>query len=152
MKHSDSERKISKLHTKIVSTEEQLQEVFSIRKSVFVEEQNVPAEDEIDQYEEESTHFLLYDEDHPVGAGRFRVMDGKGKAERICILSSLRGRGAGREIMRAIEDYAREMSLPVLKLNAQSQAIPFYEKLGYEIVSEEFLDAGIPHRTMEKSL
>ncbi|WP_445509405.1 GNAT family N-acetyltransferase [Rossellomorea marisflavi] len=140
------------MHTKIVSTEEQLQEVFFIRKSVFVEEQNVPAEDEIDQYEEESTHFLLYDEDHPVGAGRFRVMDGKGKAERICILSSLRGRGAGREIMRAIEDYAREMSLPVLKLNAQSQAIPFYEKLGYEIVSEEFLDAGIPHRTMEKSL
>ncbi len=152
MKHSDSERKISKLHTKIVSTEEQLQEVFSIRKTVFVEEQNVPPEDEIDQHEEQSTHFLLYDRDHPVGAGRFRIVDGKGKAERICILSPLRGRGAGREIMKAIEEYAREMSLPVLKLNAQSQAIPFYEKIGYEIVSEEFMDAGIPHRTMEKVL
>lgn len=135
-----------------VTTEDELKDAFSIRKIVFVEEQNVPEEEEIDQYEDEAEHFVLYDDDDAVGAGRFRVVDGKGKVERICVLPPYRGKGAGKIIMDAIEQYAGEQGLKKLKLNAQTHAIPFYEKLKYEIVSEEFLDAGIPHKTMEKSL
>jgi predicted GNAT family N-acyltransferase len=140
------------MKVEIVQTINQLQEAFRVRTLVFVEEQKVPAEEEIDQHEEEAIHFLLVHEGKSVGAGRFRELDQKGKVERICVLSSVRGKGAGKVIMEAIESYAQSQMIPTLKLNAQTQAIPFYEKLGYTIVSDEFLDAGIPHKTMEKSI
>ncbi|MBW8350440.1 GNAT family N-acetyltransferase [Bacillus sp. IITD106] len=133
-------------------TEAQLQEAFNIRKTVFVEEQKVPYELEIDEFENASDHFVLYSEGNPIGAGRFRVLDGKGKIERICVLSTNRGSGAGKILMEAIERYAQEKGIGTLKLNAQTYAIPFYEKLGYSVVSDEFLDAGIPHKTMEKNI
>jgi len=135
-----------------VDTEAQLQESFNIRKTVFVEEQKVPYELEIDEYENHSDHFILYSEGSPIGAGRFRLLDGKGKIERICVLSDHRGTGAGKFIMNAIENYAKENGIAILKLNAQTYAIPFYEKLGYSVVSDEFMDAGIPHKTMEKNI
>ncbi|KSU62969.1 acetyltransferase [[Bacillus] enclensis] len=140
------------MNVEIAQSESQFEEVFSVRKTVFVQEQNVPLEEEIDEHENQSTHFILYDGDRPAGAGRFRLLDGIGKVERICVLKSLRGKGAGREIMQAIEQYAAGRSISKLKLNAQTYAIPFYERLGYEVVSEEFMDAGIPHRTMIKTI
>jgi predicted GNAT family N-acyltransferase len=79
-------------------------------------------------------------------------VDGYGKVERICVLQEARKTGAGKAIMNAIEKYAREKDIHKLKLNAQTHAIPFYAGLGYEIVSEEFMDAGIPHKTMVKEL
>lgn len=137
----------------IVQNQQQLEEAFSIRKTVFVEEQNVPLEEEIDQFEEESVHFLLYSEqDQPIAAGRFRVVDGYGKVERICVLDERRGTGAGKYMMESIAAYAEQNGINKLKLNAQTHAIRFYENLGYEVVSEEFMDAGIPHRTMIKTL
>ncbi|HLU21151.1 MAG TPA: GNAT family N-acetyltransferase [Bacillaceae bacterium] len=136
-----------------VNNDEQLQDAFAIRKKVFVEEQQVPIELEIDEYEQEATHFVVYEEDNsPVGAGRFRVLDHSGKVERICVLPTYRGTGAGKRMMNAIEDYAKSLKLQSLKLNAQITAIPFYEKLGYDVISEEFMDAGIPHKTMKKTI
>jgi predicted GNAT family N-acyltransferase len=137
---------------KVVSNNEELQDAYSVRKKVFIEEQNVPAEEEIDQYENDSEHFVLYDNEVPIGAGRFRVFDGIGKIERICVLSEARQKGAGALIMNAIEDYAAENGVKKLKLNAQTHAIPFYERIKYRVASEEFLDAGIPHKTMIKQL
>lgn len=131
-------------------TDEQLQDAFNVRTTVFVNEQKVPAELEIDDLEKEATHFVLYDGEHPVGAGRFRQVDHFGKVERICVLREYRKHGAGMSLMRAIEDYAKDFDLGSLKLNAQISAIPFYEKLGYTVVSDEFMDAGIPHKAMEK--
>jgi predicted GNAT family N-acyltransferase len=140
------------LKVEVAKTEDQIHEVFNIRKKVFVEEQKVPLEEEIDEFENDSIHFVLYDQNHAVGAGRFRILDGIGKVERICVLESSRGKGAGREIMLAIEEYAKQQPLSQLKLNAQTYAIPFYEGLGYKVTSDEFLDAGIPHKTMKKDI
>ena len=137
---------------KVVENQKELEEAFLVRKIVFVEEQNVPLEEEIDQYEDNATHFVMYHEGSPVGAGRFRVVDGYGKVERICVLKEARKTGAGKAIMIAIESYADTQGLHKLKLNAQTHAIPFYAGLGYEVVSEEFLDAGIPHKTMMKEV
>jgi len=138
------------VNVEIVTTKEQLEDAFKVRRLVFVEEQQVPEEEEIDQYDDECTHFVLYDQEIPIGAGRFRNLDGIGKVERICVLSGTRGTGAGKLIMDKIEQYAKQNKYSSLKLNAQTQAIPFYSKLGYEVISEEFMDAGIPHRTMKK--
>ncbi|MEI2354896.1 GNAT family N-acetyltransferase [Mesobacillus zeae] len=140
------------MEVKIVKDEQGLADTFEVRKKVFIEEQNVPEDEEIDEFESGSTHFILYLDGIPSGAGRFRILDGAGKVERICVLQSARNTGAGTAIMDKIEEYAKSKSTETLKLNAQTQAIPFYEKLGYQIVSEEFMDAGIPHRTMKKSL
>lgn len=137
---------------KIVKTQKEREDAFSLRRTVFVNEQNVPEEEEIDQHEDEATHFVLYHEGSPVGAGRFRVVDGYGKVERICVLKDARNTGAGTKIMNGIENFAQENGIAKLKLNAQTHAIPFYAGLGYEVVSEEFLDAGIPHRTMIKNI
>ncbi len=140
------------MEVKIVNSEQELADAFEVRKTVFIHEQNVPEEEEIDQFESDSVHFVLYDDRKPVGAGRFRVLDGVGKVERICVLKENRKTGAGVAVMNKIEDYARTQGVKTLKLNAQTHAIPFYSKLGYETVSEEFMDAGIPHKTMKKSI
>lgn len=140
------------MEIKVVSNEKELQEAFSIRKKVFIHEQNVPEEEEIDQFEENSAHFLLYKDGKPAGAGRFRIVDGYGKAERICVLKEHRKGGSGKVIMNKLEEYAKEQGLSIVKLNAQKQAIPFYTRLGYEVISDEFMDAGIPHHTMKKSI
>lgn len=90
MKHSTLERRTTNLHAQIVQTDEQLRDAFSVRKQVFVNEQRVSAEEEYDEFEEISTHVVIYDNDVPVGAGRFRIVDGIGKMERICVLASHR--------------------------------------------------------------
>lgn len=140
------------LEVKVVSDHQQLEEAFSIRKKIFVEEQKVPEEEEIDHLESEATHFILYCDGKPAGAGRFRTVDDYGKVERICVLKEFRGSGSGKALMEKIQSYAKEQDIKKLKLNAQTQAIPFYSKLGYEVISDEFLDAGIPHKTMSKNI
>lgn len=140
------------MQVKVVTTKDELEQAFQVRKKVFVEEQHVPLEEEIDQYEKEAVHFLLLHKGNPIGAGRFRIVEGKGKIERICVLAEARGLGAGKTLMEGIEEYARSQNISTLKLNAQTHAIPFYKKLGYKVVSEEFMDAGIPHKTMVKEI
>lgn len=140
------------MNVKVTENHQELEDAFSIRKTVFIHEQQVPEEEEIDQYDDTATHFVQYDGTKPIGAGRFRTIDRIGKVERICVLKEHRKTGAGKQIMNKIEEYAKKEGIEQLKLNAQTHAIPFYSGLGYEIISEEFLDAGIPHRTMQKKI
>ncbi|WP_050182198.1 GNAT family N-acetyltransferase [Domibacillus robiginosus] len=141
---------------KVVKTTDldQREDAYSVRTTVFVGEQNVPPALEIDELENEAVHFILYNEEQkPCGAGRFRTVGEFGKVERICVLQEARGRGAGNLIMEAIEQHAQTVDgVTTLKLDAQLHAIPFYEKRGYTVVSGEFLDAGILHKTMTKPL
>lgn len=138
------------MNVKLVENEQELHDAFHVRRTVFVDEQQVPEEEEIDQYEKDAEHFVLYDEGVPQGAGRLRMFDDTGKVERICVMKEMRGNGAGILVMNAVEERAIARGAKKLKLNAQTHAIPFYAKLGYEVVSDEFLDAGIPHKTMVK--
>ncbi|ABS73554.1 MULTISPECIES: GNAT family N-acetyltransferase [Bacillus] len=135
----------------IAKTEKQLNDAFFVRKEVFVKEQHVPEEEEIDQFEDTSEHIVIYDGGQPVGAGRWRLKDGHGKLERICVMKSHRSLGVGAIIMQALEKAAAAKGADSFILHAQTQAVPFYEKQGYRVTSgEEFLDAGIPHLEMIK--
>ncbi|MGG1393326.1 GNAT family N-acetyltransferase [Bacillus velezensis] len=135
----------------IAKTEKQLNDAFFIRKEVFVKEQHVPEEEEIDQFEDTSEHIVIYDGGQSVGAGRWRLKDGHGKLERICVMKSHRSLGVGAIIMQALEKAAAAKGADSFILHAQTQAVPFYEKQGYRVTSgEEFLDAGIPHLEMIK--
>ncbi len=137
---------------KVVETEEELQDAYKVRFTVFVNEQGVPEELEIDELEQEALHFIGYGNKGPVAASRMRFVDGYAKMERICVLQSQRGKGFGRDILLFMEDKAKEKGMKKAKLNAQIQAEKFYQSLGYETISGEFMDAGIPHVTMTKPL
>lgn len=136
-----------------VETKQQLELAFKVRKKVFVDEQGVPEHLELDEYDKTATHFIILNGDQVIAAARIREYEPKvGKIERVCVLSEYRGKRIGILMMNEVEKYAIENNFSKLKLNAQSYAIPFYEKLSYVVSSPEFLDAGIPHRSMEKSL
>lgn len=136
---------------KIVETKKEHDDAFAVRTKVFVEEQGIPLHLEYDHYDATATHFIMYEDEKPVGAARLRhVEENTAKIERVCILQTQRGKKLGALIMQEIEKYATSINNKKLKLHAQSYAIPFYEKLGYMVTSPEFMDADIPHRAMEK--
>lgn len=138
---------------KIVENKKELSLAFSVRKKVFVEEQGIPLHLELDEHDESAIHFIVKDQDQTIAAARLRKFEDKvGKVERVCVLQQYRGKKLGLLIMQIVEAYAIEQGLKKLKLHAQSYATPFYGKLNFQITSPEFLDAGIPHRAMEKSL
>ncbi|TSB46697.1 GNAT family N-acetyltransferase [Alkalicoccobacillus porphyridii] len=136
----------------IVSSQQELEHAYAVRQHVFVKEQGVAAELERDKEDANATHFVLYDQKTPSGAGRFRIIGSDAKIERVCIIKSLRGSGAGAALMQAIEQEAFAQGLQRVRLNAQLHASEFYHHLGYTTCSDEFMDAGIPHVTMEKML
>lgn len=137
---------------KIATSQEEKNIMYDIRKTVFVEEQLVPIEEEIDEYEDEAIHFICYVEDEAVGAGRLRLIDDYGKLERICVLKAYRGRSIGKNIIAKMEEEIRKHNIQEAKLHAQTYVEGFYEKLGYHTFSEPFMDAGIPHIAMKKTL
>ncbi|MEK4852754.1 GNAT family N-acetyltransferase [Paenibacillus sp. FSL H7-0756] len=140
-----------------VTTEEQLQMALEIRKKVFVEEQKVPVEEEIDEYDvisEHVHHFLLMEGGQPAATGRMIYYKADtAKMQRIAVQEAFRAKGCGRILLLAMEERARELGLQASILDAQCQAEPFYRKLGYEVISKEpFYDAGILHVRMSKAL
>jgi len=146
--NSDGEFGVSR-----VTSEADLAAALEVRREVFIEEQDVPEELELDGKDGEATHFLARIDGDPVGTARLREYDdGVAKVERVAVREPLRGEGWGERIMAAVESHAREAGYERVRLAAQVPVVGFYERLGYEIVSEEFEDAGIPHRSMEKPL
>lgn len=138
---------------KIATSDHERENAFSVRRKVFVEEQGVPLTLELDEWDSTAIHFVVYSDETPIGAGRLReINDGIGKVERVCVLEEYRGKHLGNLIMQALEEHAQQNNFKKIVLNAQVQAIIFYEKLGYFITSPEFMDADIPHRTMEKRM
>lgn len=135
-----------------VTSEADLETALDIRREVFVEEQGVPEDLELDGLDGEATHFLAGRDGEPVGTARLRDYDGIAKVERVAVLEPYRGEGWGERIMAAVEAHAREAGYERVHLAAQVPVVGFYERLGYEVVSEAFMDAGIPHRSMEKPL
>jgi len=125
---------------------------FAIRKSVFVEEQNVPLELEIDEHDETATHFLLRDGETPLATARLLEKHGLAKIGRVAVLREARGRGLGLAVMQAVLDEARRQGFKEAILDSQTYAIPFYERLGFAAEGEEFDDAGIPHFLMRRRL
>ena len=133
--------------------DEGLADALAVRRAVFVEEQGVPEHLEVDGNDDSATHFVAYDGDRPVGTARLRPYDDStAKVERVAVLETERGAGIGRRVMDAVETAAADAGYESVVLHAQVPVVGFYERLGYEVTSEEFEDAGIPHREMRKDL
>lgn len=129
------------------------EDAISIRHTVFVEEQKVPVKLEIDELEAESLHIVLYDAKQKLATARILELENNiYKVQRVAVLKEFRKQGVGAALMNEIELKVRQLDGQKLTLGSQNSAIPFYEKFGYDVVSAEFMDAGIPHHTMTKTL
>jgi predicted GNAT family N-acyltransferase len=136
---------------------------YAVRTDVFVTEQGVPPDLELDELDETADHFIAYDGERAVGAGRL-VVEAAGFADadprlgpvahlgRLAVRPETRGTGLGIDLVRAIESRAAGRGLLVVALSAQTHALGFYERLGYTAYGPEFDDAGLPHRWMSKLL
>lgn len=131
-----------------VNNPETLQTVFAIRKEVFVVEQHCPPELEW-EHEEDSHHFLATVDGEPAGACRWRKTELGYKLERFAVLKPHRGKGVAHlMVSTALKDLPEDASY--IYLNAQVDAMPLYQKSGFEKVGEQFEEAGIQHYKMVK--
>lgn len=123
-----------------------------MREQVFVHEQGVPMDVEMDVLDAEADHFIARLGSRVVGAGRL-VADpggGTGVLGRLAVARSARGTGLGKALVAAIEQRARERGLDAVELHAQVHARGFYERLGYVAEGDVYDEAGIAHITMRK--
>ena len=118
----------------------------NIRHKVFVIGQNCPTDLEW-EFEEESTHFLLFKNDKAVATARHRKTNNGYKLERFAVLESMRGKGYGHIILKAILEDIKNFS-GVIYMHAQSDVMPFYKKMGFVTSGNEFEEAGIMHYKM----
>ena len=129
------------------------EDAFAVRREVFIEEQGVPEDIEMDGKDDKAIHFVASDAGEPIGAARLREVDsGVGKVERVAVVDDRRGEGIGREIMDELECVAVERGLDRLVMHAQTHVEGFYSRLDYETTSDVFQEAGIDHVEMEKDL
>ena len=135
---------------KKISAPTDIQTCLAIRHQVFVEGQNVPLHEEVDGLDSNSEHYLLFLNQLPVGTARVQYLDDFAKIQRVAILEAYQGQGLGHVLMNfIIENLKQNPQLKKAKLGAQTYAISFYEKLGFIVCSNEYLDAGIPHKDMQ---
>jgi len=128
-------------------------DALAIRNEVFVEEQDVPVELEIDDLEDQTEHIVLYQNDEPMATARIYNVESKTyKVQRVATLKKHRGQGYGATLMKQIEQRIKALDGSKITLGGQNTALLFYEKLDYQIEGDEFMDAGIPHHTMVKYL
>ena len=121
----------------------------AIRFAVFVDEQGVPAEIELDAQDARARHWLALDGDRPVATARAVALpEATWKIGRVAVHAGQRGQGVGLAVMRVIATEARLAGARQLVLESQVHAMPFYARLGYEPVGETFMEAGIPHQKM----
>lgn len=117
-----------------------------IRRCVFIEEQHVPVELEWDDEDLDAAHFLLTQEDgQALACARLLA---SGQIGRMAVLAPYRAQGLGRQLLTFVIDWATQHGYPPLFLHAQNHAITFYESMGFVVEGDEFIDAGIPHHTM----
>ncbi len=136
-----------KVYPCLFSNKQLCSDIFRIRNEVFVHEQQVSREEEFDEFEDTSVHYLGTVDDTPAGTARWRITPQGIKLERFAVLGSMRNTGIGSMILKKVLADVQTIGLPIY-LNAQIKAIPFYERQGFKKVGELFVEANIDHFKM----
>ena len=141
---------------KILKNKEELELGFALRIEVFVKEQNVPIELELDDkdYSDNTVHIGYFHDDNLIGVARLIDMDKDViHIGRVVIDKEYRGKGIGRKLIIGCENITKQILKKeiIIELSAQIQAEKFYESLGYNRINDKiYLDAGIEHVDMRK--
>jgi len=127
-----------------------LEALRAVRDQVFIVEQQVPADEEWDTLDARSRHVIARDtENRPIGTARLTPERTIG---RMAVLKEWRGRGVGEAMLRLLLDRARALAYSTIEIHAQTHAIPFYAKFGFEAYGDEFMECDIAHRMMRLEL
>lgn len=127
---------------------EDLREAFEIRDQVFVKEQHVPKEMELDELDKQCDHIILYSNGEPVATGRIVIEGNKHFLGRIATLKKLRGKGFGKIMVEAMINKLFTEGVKEVYIHAQISAQGFYEKIGFKAYGDRFYEAGIEHINM----
>lgn len=123
---------------------------YDVRRIVFVVEQHTP--EDIDDDDATALHYIAIANGQVIGTGRLVIHADYAKVGRMAVLREWRSAGVGRALMDALTAEATRRHIPRLVLHAQVQAIGFYQRCGFIITSDQFDEAGIPHRRMEREI
>ena len=122
----------------------------AVRDQVFVVEQQVPRDDEEDEFDATARHVLARDADgQPIATGRLTT---KAVIGRMAVLEDWRGKAVGAAVLHTLLDTARSLNYPAVELHAQTHAVPFYEKFGFAAYGDEFEECAIKHFNMRLEL
>ena len=137
---------MSDLSVRIATSEEDVLKVLVVRGIVFIEEQKVDWEGEIDEFEKTATHFLGEVGGQPVATGRLRhLKDGWVKVERIAVRPRWRGEGYAKEIVTFMLEHAVEKGAKKFRMHAQVYLEEFYREFGFRREGGVFEECGIDH-------
>ncbi|QCK16315.1 GNAT family N-acetyltransferase [Mangrovivirga cuniculi] len=141
------------IEVKRVSEDRHLDQVFAIRRKVFVEEQNVEPDDEFDEFEDSSRHFLAFYDGKPCGTARWRFTSNGIKLERFAVLEEYRGHKVGHHLVEEVlQDIMKtpEAEGKQLYLHAQLPAVSLYSRFGFAKEGDQFEECDIMHYKMTK--
>lgn len=140
---------MNKTYVRIADWQKDIKDIMRIREAVFINEQNVPPEQEWDELDAKATHFLAVDGNYAMGTARLtKESDHCARISRVAVLKDWRGLHIGDEVLRAAIDEANQQNYTTITLTAQKHATKFYKRFGFVETSEEFLEVGIPHVEM----
>ena len=137
-----------KITVKRISSEKELEQALRIRIRVFVREQGVPAEIEVDDDDKRALHLLASLGGRAVGTARIVMRGGRAKIGRMAVLKSHRGKEVGKKLLACAISTAKKQRAGKIYLHAQVAVIKFYESAGFRCVGPVFDEAGIAHRKM----
>ena len=125
------------------------QVAWPIRKRVFIEEQGVPEEMELDEFDLTAQHALAYLSSQCIGTARLASLPGNiGRIGRMAVLPAHRSEGIGSQLLNALITKGKAQGITQFELHAQLSAIPFYERFGFIAHGDIYDEAGIAHRDM----
>jgi predicted GNAT family N-acyltransferase len=141
------------LDYRLVASEQDLAGAFEVRRQVFIEEQGVPPDIELDEQDEKALHMVVKDGERVIGTARISFLaPGQAKIERMAILTPLRRQGIGRQILSFLSEELRNREVKQVVLHAQFPVIPFYQSCGFREMGSPFFEAGIKHIKMQRQL
>lgn len=140
------------MHVILAHLQKHYFEICYIRHKIFVEEQKVSLEEELDKYDFSCHHFLLYQADQAIGCCRLIDNGDYYKLGRLAVLKYARHQGGASLLLKTAEEFVKNKGVETIKLAAQMDAKSLYLKNGYQPYGEIFLDANIKHIMMEKKL
>jgi predicted GNAT family N-acyltransferase len=137
---------------RVASSSSEIDEALELRRRVFVGQQGVTLDADRDGLDPTALHIVAVADGRVVGTCRLVFDDGLARLGRMAVEDSLRGRGLGAAILEEAEAQARAAGATRIRLHAQTAARTLYERGGFQVHGEEFMEEGIPHLTMEKRL
>ena len=144
---------MSEFSYKLISSDSELQSAFEVRRQVFIEEQGISEDLELDGYDQEALHMVVKEGERVIGTARVHFLGtGQAKLERMAVLRSFRRRGIGRRIISFLNEELRNRQIKQVVLHAQYSAIVFYKSCGFEESGLPFWEAAIKHIKMQRSI